>query len=94
MSECQVERGVLQQVGGGGGKMYHTGKFLSRTLERQMILNWNFLTFNVFLWWIKRWKSFFEKICQLSIFMYSFCVVNFIGNYVKVSLLVSFKHNF
>ena len=40
---------------------------LSRTLERQMILNWNFVTLNIFLWWIKCWKSFFKKICQLSV---------------------------
>ena len=50
-------------------------------------------------------KKFFEKICQLSvmtvlsrapddIFMHSFGVVNFIGNYVKISLKVTFKHNF
>ena len=91
---------IITGMGGGGvggGRMYHRGIFLSRTLERQMILNWNFVTFNIFLWWIKCWKNFLEKICQLSvmtvlsrasddIFTYSFCVVNFIGNYVKISL--------
>ena len=77
--------------------MYHRGIFLLRTLERQIILNWNFETFNIFLWWIKCWKSLFEKICYLSVmtvlsrasddtFTYSFCVINFIGNYVKISL--------
>ena len=29
-----------------------------------------------------------------DIFMYSFCIVIFIGNYVNISLQVSFKHNF
>ena len=42
---------------GVGGTMNHRGIFLSRTLEQQMILNWNFVTFNIFLWWIKCWKS-------------------------------------
>ena len=85
-------------TGGWGCTMYHRGIFLLRTIERQMILNWHFVTFNIFLWWIKSWKYFFsKKICQLSVtpvlsrasdnnFTYSFCVVNFIGNYVKVSL--------
>ena len=31
-----------------GGTMYHRGIFLLRTLERQMILNSNFVTFNIF----------------------------------------------
>ena len=78
-----------------GGTMYHRGIFFSRTLERQIILNWNFVTFNILLWWIKCQQLFSEKVCQLlvitvlsrasaDIFMYSFCVVNFIGNYTKV----------
>ena len=33
-----------------GGTMYHRGIFLSRTLERQMILNGNFVTFNIFFY--------------------------------------------
>ena len=87
---------LLAPGGGEGEEWYHRGIFLSRTLERQMILNWNFVTFNIFLWWIKCWKSFFRKnlpnvMTVLSrasddIFTYSFCVVNFIGNYVKISL--------
>ena len=28
---------------------------------------WNFVTFNIFLWWIKCWECFYEKICQLSV---------------------------
>ena len=50
----------------------------------------------------KMLKNFFEKICQLpvitvfsrasdDIFTYSFCVVNFIGNYAKISLYVIFN---
>ena len=100
-----LARGMGGGGGGGGGTMYHRGIFLLRTLERQMILNWNFVNFNISLWWIKCWKSFFEKIYQLSvmtvlskaydnILTYSFCVVNFIENYVKISLYLSFKHNF
>ena len=95
----------LNPIEPGSGTMYHRGIFLSRTLERQMILNWNFVNFNIFLRRIMCWKSFFGKICQLSvmtvlsraydsIFTYSFCVVNFIGNYVKISLWVSFKLDF
>ena len=44
-------------VEGGWGTMYQRGIFLSRTFERQMILNWNFVTFNIFSWWIKCWNS-------------------------------------
>ena len=43
----------------GGG--YHRGIILSRTLERQMILNWNFVTFNIFFMVNKVLKKFFGK---------------------------------
>ena len=36
--------------GGGCGTIYHRVILLSRTLEQQMILNLNFMTFNIFLW--------------------------------------------
>ena len=79
----------------GGNECNHRGIFLSRTLERQMIFMVN-----------KMLKKFFRKnlpiVCNDSvlsrasddIFTYSFCVVKFIGNYVKSSLKESFKHNF
>ena len=48
-------------TGVGGGTMYHRGLFLSRILERQMILNWNFVAFNIFYGEYSAEKVFSKK---------------------------------
>ena len=54
---------ILSPISTGGKEEggYHRGIILSRTLERQMILNWNFVTFNIFFMVNKVLKKFFGK---------------------------------
>ena len=87
--------GRMEGVGGKGG--VPMGIFLSRTLEQQMIWNWNFVIFNIFFMVNKVLQNFLRKNLPIALndsffkslwqHFYVFLLhSNFIGNYEKIYL--------